>query len=74
MNTRLPNELSHALADIEARIRTTQPGQRSELQADLHALCSRLEREGFDLPERLRNLDRMLTEAAVEEQFDNLPV
>jgi hypothetical protein len=74
MTTPLPNDLMHPLADIEARIRATPPDQCRQLQADLRKLCDRLERRGFDLPERLRNLDRMLTEAAAEDQFDNMPV
>ncbi|MFU8882550.1 MAG: hypothetical protein ACNA7Q_09305 [Rhodobacterales bacterium] len=74
MTTSLPNDLMHPLADIEARIRATPPDQCRQLHADLRRLCDRLEHKGFELPDRLRNLDRMLTEAAVEDQFDNMPV
>jgi hypothetical protein len=74
MTNSLPNDLMHPLADIEARIRATPPDQTRQLHADLRRLCDRLESKGFELPERLRSLDRMLTEAAVEEQFDNMPV
>ncbi|OZB16540.1 MAG: hypothetical protein B7X55_07805 [Rhodobacterales bacterium 34-62-10] len=37
-------------------------------------LCHRLSREGHELPERERALDRNLTKAVVKPPFDNLPV
>jgi hypothetical protein len=70
----LPQDLSRPIDDIEARIRATPIQDRLELQADLHRLCLRLEREGYEVPERLRNLDQILTDAATEAQFDNMPV
>lgn len=74
MSEPLPAGLSQTLAELEAAIRATPPAARRALQADLHRLCDRLSREGHELPERLLALDRSLTEAVVEAQFDNLPV
>lgn len=74
MPHKLPHDLIHPLAEIEAMIRATPAEARSQLRADLQSLCNRLNREGYELPERLANLNRMLTDAAVEAQFDNLPV
>ncbi|MFU8865265.1 MAG: hypothetical protein ACNA7O_15240 [Rhodobacterales bacterium] len=74
MPHKLPHDLIHPLAEIEAMIKATPAAARSQLQADLQSLCNRLDREGYALPERLVNLNRMLTDDEVEAQFDNLPV
>lgn len=74
MSEPLPADRSQTLAELEAKIRATPPAARCALQPDLHRVCDRLSREGHELPERLRALDRNLTEAVVEAQFDNLPV
>lgn len=74
MPHKLPHDLTHPLAEIEAMIRATPVAERNQLQADLQTLCNRLDREGYVLPERLANLNRMLIDDKVEAQFDNLPV
>ncbi len=74
MPPKLLHDLTHPLAEIEAMIRATPVEARGQLRADLQSLCNRLDREGYDMPERLANLNRMLADAAVEAQFDNLPV
>jgi hypothetical protein len=70
----LPTALMRPIDDIEARIRATPPQERLELRADLQRLCQRLERAGYVVPERLRNLDLALGDAAIEAQFDNMPI
>lgn len=74
MTVQLPADLNQSVNELEDAIRATPPAARIELQADLHRLCERLSREGYVVPERLRRLDQILTDAAVEAQFDNLPV
>jgi hypothetical protein len=70
----LPQALIRPIDDLEARIRSLVPQDRLELRDDLHRLCDRLEREGYAVPERLRNLEIALDDAACEAQFDNMPV
>ena len=74
MTDQLPRDLILMMKALEAEIRATLPEARVELQGDLHRLCVRLEHEGYQVPERLRALDALLTDAATEAQFDNLPV
>lgn len=74
MTHKLPDDLTRPLAEIETIIKATPADQLSQLQVDLQALCDRLDYEGYELPERLANLNKMLTDAEVEAQFDNLPV
>lgn len=74
MTQHLPKDLQGSITDLEAQIRAMGPDQRVELQQDLHRLCDKLEREGYDVPDRLRALDRILAETMVEALFDNLPV
>lgn len=74
MTDQLPADLNQTATELEAAIRAAPPAARIELQADLHRLCERLSREGYVVPDRLRRLDQILTDAVVEAQFDNLPV
>lgn len=74
MTDQLPADLNQTATEFEAAIRAAPPAARIELQADLHRLCEMLSREGHAVPERLRRLDQILTDAVVEAQFDNLPV
>jgi hypothetical protein len=74
MTDQLPAELIHSIKALEAEIRQTPPDARLDLQRDLHRLCERLEHAGYIVPERLRALDQILTDAVTEAQFDNLPV
>jgi|GEM_PF-2162701 len=74
MTEQLPDYLSEPITEIEARIKATPPEERLHLQADLHRLCQRLVDEGYEVPQRLRLLDSMMTDAVTEAQFDNLPV
>lgn len=74
MTEQLPKEMLQPITQLEALIRATPENERAQLQGDLHRLCERLEREGYAIPDRLRELDEMLTDGQVETQFDNLPV
>ena len=51
------------------------PTQRQHLfQRDLHIIVERALRAGVTLPDGVRALDERLTDAAIEAQFDNMPV
>lgn len=74
MTDKLPADVIRTVSDLEAQIRATPMDARLELQGDLHRLCERLLRDGYEVPQRLMDLDSMLTDALLEAQFDNLPV
>jgi hypothetical protein len=74
MTEQLPEEMLQPIHALEALIRATPETERAQLQGDLHRLCERLEREGYVIPARLRELDELLTDSQVESRFDNLPV
>lgn len=73
MTDTLP-DLIRSMDELEAEIRSTPAEAGSELHANLHRLCKRLDHAGYPVPERLRALDKILTDAVTEAQFDNLPV
>ena len=74
MTDKLPADVIRTVSDLEALIRATPSTARLELQGDLHRLCERLVRDGYEVPQRLMELDSILTDAMLEAQFDNLPV
>lgn len=74
MTAHLPQDLRDQMMALEAALRATPAAARAELQGDLHRLCHRLTQGGYAVPERLRALDALLTDAATEARFDNLPV
>ncbi len=74
MTEQLPKEMLQPIKALDALIRATPESERAQLQGDLHRLCERLAREGYAIPDRLRELDELLTDSKVESQFDNLPV
>lgn len=71
MNT---NELSQTARQLEATIQAANSDKRLELQPHLSRLLDRLAREGQHVPARLRNLNALLMDEAIERRFDNMPV
>ena len=67
-------EVERELIALEARIRGAKSGERHLYQPELHKLVHAVRTAGHEVPTHLQELDNELTEAAIEAQFDNLPV
>ena len=67
-------DLPQTARQLEAAIVAANPAKRIELQPQLSRVLDRLSREGHHVPARLRNLNAVLLDEAMEERFDNLPV
>ena len=67
-------ELNETAARIESRITEAGPFDRTRLQPELNLILKRMEADGVRVPRRLRQLDEILTEELIEDQFDNMPV
>ena len=63
-------EIDKLLEQIEA----APMERRARFQKDLHVLLQAALRVGVIIPCEVKELDVQLTEAAIEAQFDNLPV
>ncbi|WP_137700014.1 DUF342 domain-containing protein [Marimonas lutisalis] len=63
-----------ALETLESRIEALPDDKRHELQPEIQALVDKMAAEGEQVPDRLRALDERQDDAAIEAQFDNLPV
>ena len=63
-----------AIATIEDRIDAASPESRDAVLSELRSMMSDLRAKGRKVPQRLRELEEMLIDEAVEDQFDNLPV
>ena len=74
MTQKLPPDLRQTMTNLETALRNTAPADLLDLQADLHRLCEKLAQQGYEVPDRLRALDQLLTETLAEAQFDNLPL
>ena len=59
---------------LEASIVGATAARRLELQPQLTKVIDRLVMQGQHVPARLRNLNAVLLDEAIEERFDNLPV
>ncbi len=68
------DEFALAFDALCSRIEAAPEERRHLFQSDLHALVERALRAGMALPPKVRELDEQLTEAAIEAQFDNMPV
>jgi len=67
-------EFLERLDALSVLIGKAAPARQHLFQADLHRLAETALAAGVKLPERARLLDEQLTDAAIEAQFDNLPV
>jgi hypothetical protein len=68
------DNLMNELEDLERRILAQEPTRRHLFQPEFHNLVERMIAAGFTLPDQVKQLDDMLTDAAIEAQFDNMPV
>lgn len=59
---------------LEASIVGATAARRLELQPQLTKVIERLTMQGQQIPARLRNLNAVLLDEAIEDRFDNLPV
>jgi hypothetical protein len=62
------------IEELEQAALSCPADARDEVRKRVHAMIARLEAEGHHVPQRLYELDEMLTDASVEDAFDNLPV
>ena len=68
------DEFEREISKLRAQIEAVSMERRIVFQQDLHSLLERALRAGVDVPCEIRDLDEQLTEAAIEAQFDNLPI
>ena len=68
------HDLSQTARQLEASITGASAAKRLELQPQLSRVLERLSRDGVHVPARLRNLNAVLLDEAIESRFDNLPV
>ncbi|GAA6199580.1 hypothetical protein [Aquicoccus sp. SU-CL01552] len=68
------HELLTQAERLESRISTADRDQRLALQPQFSQVLERLAEQGAPVPNRLRRLDAALTEEAIEDRFDNLPI
>ncbi|MAY86842.1 hypothetical protein [Arenibacterium halophilum] len=68
------HDLSLTARQLEARIIAGNLRLRLELQPQLSRVLERLSRDGAHVPARLRNLNAVLLDEAIEHRFDNMPV
>lgn len=67
-------EFDSIFTALAARIAKLPEPERQACRPELHALVERAEAAGVPIPEAARQLDEFLSDAAIEAQFDNLPV
>jgi len=67
-------EFERAFEALSRRIAALPEADRAACRADLHMLVEKALTAGLHIPEAVRDLDDLLTEAAIEAQFDNLPL
>ncbi len=62
------------IEELEQAVASCSADAREEVRTRLHAMIAQLESAGCHVPARLHELDEMLTDAHVEDAFDNMPV
>lgn len=68
------DRLSEEMTQLHRQILATAEDTRYLLQPRLSGLINRMKAQGHEIPKDIRNLHDELTEAAIEAQFDNMPV
>ena len=68
------HELFSQAERLETRICAADRDQRLALQPQFSLILERLEEQGEQVPRRMRRLDAALTEEAIEDRFDNMPI
>ncbi|KAA0920267.1 hypothetical protein FLO80_03895 [Aquicoccus porphyridii] len=66
--------LNQALEALERRIENLPDEKYRLVQKDLHNLVECMLKAGLEPPERVIHLEKALMDAAIEAQFDNMPV
>ncbi|MDF1716137.1 MAG: hypothetical protein P1U75_05625 [Antarcticimicrobium sp.] len=59
---------------MESRISAADRDQRLALQPQFSLILEQLEEQGEPVPKRLLRLEAALTEEAIEDRFDNMPI
>lgn len=67
-------KLKDDLDRLHDRILAVKPDLRQQFLPRLDALIARMDAEGEAVPAGIRDLFEELTNAAIEAQFDNMPV
>ncbi|SDN37993.1 hypothetical protein SAMN05216196_101342 [Lutimaribacter pacificus] len=62
------------IEELEQAAMACAPEAREEVRKRLHSMIAQLRAEGHPVPQRLRDVDEMLTDASVEDRFDNMPL
>ncbi|MDQ2091382.1 hypothetical protein [Marimonas arenosa] len=68
------DEFERAFEALSQRIAALPEAERQACRGELHALVERAEAAGLHIPEAVLSLDEQLSDAAIEAQFDNLPL
>ncbi len=68
------DRLSEEMKELHQTILNTAEDSRYLLQPHLAGLLARVEAAGQPIPRDIRALNDELTDAAIEAQFDNMPV
>lgn len=55
-------------------VSTASPRKRLELQPELNRVVEHMIAQGMHVPPRVRDLNTVLLEEAIEDRFDNMPV
>lgn len=59
---------------LETEIAQASDDVRHEIQAELHKTVEKMRLAGFDIPQRLQDLDARAVEEEIEDRFDNMPL
>ncbi|WP_240336645.1 hypothetical protein [Tropicibacter sp. Alg240-R139] len=68
------HELLQQAETIEARLNGANQSLRLELQPKLSRVIENLRTNGAHVPARLKRLDAVLCDEAIEARFDNMPI
>ena len=67
-------ELEQHAALLEAQVDKMGPKKRQQLKPEISRVVASLKSRGLAIPPKLRQINRNLSDEALEEMFDNLPV
>lgn len=67
-------EFAQAFKELCEKVEATPVEKKYLFQKDLHRLVEQALSAGVALPDNVKSLDEQLTNAAIEAQFDNMPV
>jgi len=67
-------DLFRAASELEEKITHADSARRVALQPELSRVLERLKADGQEVPPRLRHLNTVLCDEAIEAWFDNMPV